>query len=381
MTNYRIPTNAGEKTNSPRDSAVLVLTNKRTIQHNSFKYGGLRKQIERKEKGLPLLTPKKTPRPYRKLSKPPNICGAIKSIFIETDANGIGVIHKKGLPCNQWGCPRCGPRKVIQVRKLLIEIIRLNKLDRFLTLTLSLSQIPKEYLTPINRTGKYISEMWNRFILTMKRRIKKPIKFVWIKQFQKNGDAHLHLMINRFLPKYLLVYHWNRIHAGYIIDIQRAKNLEASAVYISRYLSMGIQDNGNGVSGFLVGERRYGISRNCIRTEKPPKEIHHVHNPNSFNSPLSIAKFFDLLDILQNPDKPDGDYYIQPHQETITSLLEKQKYSDRISSSAALSVKGRVSLRNVTVVPPLIDTERIMRSRKDQEDPSDRRRVAPAAEE
>ncbi|MBP9759307.1 hypothetical protein KBD45_06450 [Candidatus Dojkabacteria bacterium] len=274
-----------------RDSGVLVLTNIRTFQQNNSKE--VRKVRHTKSKIL---------------SSPPYFCNKYKSVFLQKDNKGvIYSANSKGIPCNLWKCPRCRIQKAKKLRRILIEIIKLNKLDHLLTLTLDPNLIPKKL---INNTGKYITYLFNWYITTLKRKFKKSIKYVWIKEFQKNGNAHLHILLNSFLPINNLRGEWTRIGGGHIMDIQQVKNIEAVAVYVSGYLTK----IATATENFLGGERHYSISHSCL---KPIKTFVSTKiTPHDLLKYLTIDQFYQVYNLFRN-SVDNEEIILAPHQEKL----------------------------------------------------------------
>ena len=282
---------------SARVSEVLVLTNIRTFQQEK-RYDVRKKRSNYGKKSVVF-------------SSPPYFCNRYRSVFLKADDSGnIYSAHSKGIPCNSWSCPNCRIWKAKKLRRELINIIKLNELDHILTLTLDPSRIPSAYLGEINRTGKYITYLFNRYLVTLKRKMKKPIKYVWVKEFQKNGNAHLHILLGTFLPINYLRAEWVRIGGGHVMDIQQVKNIEAIAVYVSGYLTKMAKASEN----FLVGERRYSISHSCL---KPPK-ILTLKNISTveLSKRLSYDKYLLVYNLLRS-DAPEKEIIIAPHQEKL----------------------------------------------------------------
>ena len=148
---------SGQKTTPPRDSEVLVLTpNIRTSQQRNGLF------TKRK--------PKYGTRAYM-YSSPPKFCNRYSSVFLYTDEKGKPYLARlKGFPCNSWRCSVCRPFKAKRLRRLLVEVIKLNNLDHLLTLTLESSKVPKKYS---NKTGIYATYLFNRFRGIIVRKMRK----------------------------------------------------------------------------------------------------------------------------------------------------------------------------------------------------------------
>lgn len=285
----------------PRGSAVLVLTNIRSFQQDE--------KIKAK-----MLASRKSHygKPFKTKNDPPKFCNNYKSAFITIDDKGKALkACVKGAPCNTWACPHCQVKKAYKLKFELIEIAKCNNLDHVLVLTLKPSRIPLEYR---HYTGKYITYLFNRFILTLKRKFKKPIKYVWVKEFQKNGNAHLHILLNCYLPVRYLRKEWVRIGGGHEMDISLVRNLEAAAVYVTGYIVKGLKSPSD-VNTFRVGERRYSVSHSCVRPKKP--SLQKLKSVNQLLDLMPSDKFFDVYNTLSSPDPVDREIILAPHQENL----------------------------------------------------------------
>lgn len=291
----------------PRGSAVLVLTNKRSFQQDE-------------EVKARMLASRKRHygKPFRTKKDPPKFCRSYKSAFLTVDENGKAIkAQVKGIPCNTWACPYCQINKAYRLKFKLIEIIKLNNLDHLLTLTLDPSRIPYGYKF---NTGKYISYLFNRYILSLKRKFNKPINYVWVKEFQKNGNAHLHILLSCYLPVKYLRSEWVRIGGGHQMDIQLVKNIEAAAVYLSGYVVKGIKDSSD-IDTFRIGERRYSVSHSCIKPVYHP--VLPLRKINSFVDLMKIMPtnhYFEVYNLLQSAEDVDKELVLAPHQ---PNLFEK----------------------------------------------------------
>lgn len=282
-----------KNTATPRVSEELCLTNIRTFQQykrSKSRYG----------------------QPSRQLTSPPHFCNKIKSVFIKTDNHGIPcIVRSSSIPCNLWSCPTCGIRKAKKLRKLLINIIQINNLCYMYTITLDPFKIPTSYLERYNSTGNYLSFLLNKYMLHIKRLMKKQIKYVWVKEFQKNtGNAHLHMMINTYLPMKALRHYFVKIGGGAQMKIEKAKSIKAVSIYFTKYITKMVESNQH----FTVGERRYSISQSCLRPTK--LTVNKITLKQLFTL-LPHDKFFLVYNLLTNSKLPDKEIILYPYQDKL----------------------------------------------------------------
>jgi hypothetical protein len=179
----------------------------------------------------------------------------------------------------------------MKLKYLFKEVIQLNTLDHLLTLTLDPKKIPYEYLNENgNYTHRYITKLFNHFLVTLKRKINKDIKYAWVCEFQKNGNAHLHVVVNRFLPIETIKRYWTRIGGGHDMKIEIVKNIYTMDSYLIKYLVKGFNKNESS-NGFRGGEKRYSISQSCKRVSKEEKR-----------KVLKVDKNTDLKGILNSEE-------------------------------------------------------------------------------
>ena len=162
---------------------------------------------------------------------------------------GHAYLRYARLGCKRWTCPRCGVRKAKRLRKAIIGTAIDKNLNRFLTLTLD----PKT-CTPEESTT-YIRQCWNKFRTYLKRKHGISISFITILKFQKNGHAHLHILVDRFINQSWISSAWQGVGGGRIVFITQV-DLHRVAGYLSKYLTKDLLTN-----GFKARQRRYTTSR------------------------------------------------------------------------------------------------------------------------
>lgn len=234
----------------------ICLTNNRSFQQNVEKIKESKKRLKGKK--------------FRIRINKPAFCRSRAIALIETNENKVNKIKYTGIPCNFWTCPDCCIKKALQVKYLLRDVIKLNNLNCFLTLTLDPKKIPTDY---IDDTHKYITKIFNHFITILKRhKVNKSnleLKYVWVIEFQKNGNAHMHILFNKFLPIKVIRSLWLHVGGGVQMKAEQADSLIGISNYISDYIVKGIKGEFEDKPyGFRYNQKRYSISRSCIRPNK-----------------------------------------------------------------------------------------------------------------
>jgi hypothetical protein len=101
------------------------------------------------------------------------------------------------------------------------------------TLTLDPKSIPRRYRL---RTDRYLRDCWRKMRVSLERKFSGSIDYVGILEFQKNGTAHLHLLVGRFIEQKWLSDAWQAVGGGPIVDI-RLVDIHRVTAYLSVYLA------------------------------------------------------------------------------------------------------------------------------------------------
>jgi len=274
----------------------LYLTNNRTIQqlYSDRKISKLIKEAKIRRRGEYSVV----------RSEPTSFCRSMKTAKVRVKENGvIRDVKFYRMFCNSWNCPTCCKRKANMVRREIIEVSGLNNLYYHLVLTLDGTKIPYEYKNgEVNDTHKYITKIFNHFLTLLRRekrdyvkrstglikhfdysQLEKELKYIWIIEFQKDTkNAHMHILLNQFLPIEVIRDLWMHVGGGVEMFIERVKTVKGLSIYVTKYISKGLNGvDGGDISldcGFKYYERRYAISNSC---ERKPKN--------------SIIRLFDIL--------------------------------------------------------------------------------------
>jgi hypothetical protein len=99
------------------------------------------------------------------------------------------------------------------------------------TLTLDRKRIPRKV-----RTDRYIRECWRKMRVLLARKFNGTLPFVGVLEFQKDGVAHLHILIGRFIHQKWLSDAWRSIGGGRVVDI-RFVDVHRVSAYLTKYLA------------------------------------------------------------------------------------------------------------------------------------------------
>ncbi len=274
----------------------LYLTNNRTIQqlYADKKICKLIKEAKIRRRGEYSVV----------RSEPTSFCRSMKTAKVRIKESGeIRDVKFYRMFCNSCNCPTCCKRKANMVRREIIEVSGLNNLYYHLVFTLDGTKIPYEYKnSEVNDTHKYITKIFNHFLTLLRRerrdyvkkktgqvkhfdysQLEKELKYIWIIEFQKDTkNAHMHILLNQFLPIEVIRDLWTHVGGGVEMFIERVKTVKGLSIYVTKYISKGLNGvDGGDISldcGFKYYERRYAISNSC---ERKPKN--------------SIIRLFDIL--------------------------------------------------------------------------------------
>lgn len=236
-------------------------------------------------------------------------------------------ISVRKIGCNSWTCPDCQIKKAIQLKYLLLDVARLNDIAYHLVLTLDPKTIPPEYWNEKkNSSHKYITKLFNHFktVITRKKfryyNVKKKryyvfdlkrqaltLKYLWVLQYQpQTGIAHLHVLLNQFLPITEMRKVWRHIGGGIDVWIDKVNSVEGVSRYVTDYVVSGIKDHdSHPKGGFNFFERRYSIGRKCIRPEKVSRRIFKELTDSEMRRKLDTHNLGFIVDELKDQTLPD----------------------------------------------------------------------------
>jgi hypothetical protein len=160
--------------------------------------------------------------------------------------------HKRSR-CKSYACGLCGPRKIRQVRKGIVQRALEHRLQRFLTLTLD----PKKLPPGLEVLGKiqYLYGVWRKMRVYLRRKLGKSLVFIAVVELQQNGNPHLHMLVGSYLPKEWISAAWQALGGGSFTRIEYA-DVHRVAAYISKYVT-----DGSSLQDLPAGTRRFSTSR------------------------------------------------------------------------------------------------------------------------
>jgi hypothetical protein len=161
--------------------------------------------------------------------------------------------------CKCWSCSYCGPRRAKRYKYAIRATAEALKLCRFLTLTLDPSKIEGDPVPYLNATFAKLRVYW-------KREYGVALTYIRILEFQKNGNPHFHILIDRYMPQAWLQASWQAVGGGRMVDI-RYVDIHRISHYLSKYLTKEL------LLSAPLGCRRVTTSRGIKLLEKTPSEI------------------------------------------------------------------------------------------------------------
>ena len=136
--------------------------------------------------------------------------------------------------CKQWKCACCGHRLRMG---LIEELERVTgerpELRRLVTLT-----VGRQGPSVVEDQHEYITGCWDDLSDRMRRRY-GDVSYVLIRhEGDENGRAHIHLLVDRYLPQEWLSQAAAGVGLGEVVDIRRV-NARNAVHYLSAYLGRG----------------------------------------------------------------------------------------------------------------------------------------------
>jgi len=165
------------------------------------------------------------------------------------------------LGCKAWTCLRCGPKKARRVRHGIIEQAQKLDLRRFLTLTLDPRKCTAE------ESIEHIRDAWRKFRVSLQRHLGRSVSFIAVVEMQKNGYAHLHVLIGHYVRQQWISAAWSAVGGGRMVDIRQV-DIQRISAYVSKYMSKEMLLNHRAAK-----YRRYTTSRDIKLFEKAKSTV------------------------------------------------------------------------------------------------------------
>ncbi len=135
-----------------------------------------------------------------------------------------------------------------------------HRLNKLLTLTLD----PKKLVG--RDSTKYINEVFADFRVYLRRLLGHSPTYIRVLEYQENGTAHFHILLNCWLPQEWIKGAWSALGGGIVVDIRHV-DVHCISHYLSKYLSKQM------LMCAPKGARRVTTSRDIRLLEKPPSDF------------------------------------------------------------------------------------------------------------
>lgn len=157
-------------------------------------------------------------------------CGAASVSGVRED----GEIQVVALRCKTWGCrgfDGCAYRRAALYRSTVVQAAVKHKLRQFLTLTLD-----PQSANPWSIEG--LNYFWNRLLTVLRRKYGRGLCFIRFLDCRADGTVHLHIVLNRYLPKLMLQWQWRRItRSSRTVPIIKYVDESGVSAYLTNYLT------------------------------------------------------------------------------------------------------------------------------------------------
>jgi hypothetical protein len=161
--------------------------------------------------------------------------------------------------CKSWTCSYCGPRRAKRYKRAIREAAEELALQRLLTLTLDPAKIEGD---PV----QYLNRLFAMLRVYLGRKYGASIQYIRILEFQKNGNPHFHILIDRYIPREWIQAAWVAVGGGRMVDVRHV-DVHRVSRYLSKYLTKELLMSAPSRS------RRVTTSRGIKLFEKKPTEF------------------------------------------------------------------------------------------------------------
>jgi hypothetical protein len=161
--------------------------------------------------------------------------------------------------CKSYACGWCGPKKIRQVRKRIVQQALKHDLRRFLTLTLDPKKLNPGWST--QEKIAFLGAVWRKMRVSIQRKLGKSLVFISVIELQRNGNPHLHLLVGSYLHKQWISSAWEAVGGGWATRIEHI-DVHRVAAYLSKYFT------DDSVRDLPPGTRRFSTSRGLALFER-----------------------------------------------------------------------------------------------------------------
>jgi hypothetical protein len=131
--------------------------------------------------------------------------------------------------CKCWSCSYCAPRKAKRIKHAIRATAEKLQLRRFLTLTLDPAKIEGD---PV----RYLNQTFAKLRVYLQREYQCAPQYIRVLEFQKNGNPHFHILIDRYIDLEWIRRAWVAVGGGFMVDI-RLVDVHRVSRYLSKYLT------------------------------------------------------------------------------------------------------------------------------------------------
>jgi hypothetical protein len=182
-------------------------------------------------------------------------CGRF-SVFGRDLSTGAVKFHRVNCKC--WNCSYCAPRKAKRYKRAIRATAQRLKLCRFITLTLDPAKIQGD---PV----RYLNATWAKLRVYLKREFGAVPVYIRVLEFQKNGNPHFHILVDRYIDWRWLQSAWQSVGGGLFVNAKFV-DVHRVARYVSKYLTKEL------LMSAPLRSRRVTTSRGIHLQEKQPSE-------------------------------------------------------------------------------------------------------------
>jgi hypothetical protein len=111
----------------------------------------------------------------------------------------------------------------------------------------------------------YINATFAKWRTYLKRKFSVSVTYIRILEFQRNGNPHFHILVDRFIPQAWIKSTWQAVGGGRFVDI-RYVDVHRIARYLSKYLTKEL------LLSAPKRSRRISVSRGIHLIEKKKSE-------------------------------------------------------------------------------------------------------------